>query len=652
MPEVLGATAVILTVATIATLSVKDTVQASSQAAMQRELQQLNTALNNYDAAGGVIPGTADDNVQEAIDALKGGVGLAGSGDFTPLVEDPSLTVSLNGEDYNLDYDPQGGFSYIPASGDGNSISGAGGNIPASGASGSPFDFTNDAATSDAIAALGTLPYGDPERAGILEGLNAARDGGYLNDQEENQLADVIAGDGFIFDVNGRLVESPFDYTNQVETQAALQDLILGTPATGTPEYVAALIALDNGATENPGLASDIDSALTAEYVKAVGSGSDQGVTWDNLIGGLGVQIIGEKNGMRIFYGAVGVPVSPPPISYGLPFPRGIETTPAPVSLPLNLSDMGTGLEWKEFNARDLSGHNFSGAKFTWSNLAGATLPADLTNAWLWHANLSGVDLSNADLNGTSLQASNLTGATLPTNLAGAKLDGAYGITGDWSNSNLTGTSLQKVDLTGVTLPADLRNVFIPQTNLSGKDLSNTLLPKTLLYVNLAGATLPTNLVGFNFIGTNLTDVDLSSANLSDANLSLLTTRSGYRSFTGVTLPNSLSGVNFTRANLTGLNLSAVNLVGASLDTSNLVWTVLPSNLSGVNMRCTDLSGRNFSSHNLSGANLLNSNVNYATFTGARVSSDTVAPDNTRATLDAGGNGTWFGKTVTGWIVQ
>jgi len=52
--EVLGATAVVMTVASVVVISAKDTLTASQRSAVQRELQSLNSALNNFKAAGGV----------------------------------------------------------------------------------------------------------------------------------------------------------------------------------------------------------------------------------------------------------------------------------------------------------------------------------------------------------------------------------------------------------------------------------------------------------------------------------------------------------------------------------------------------------------------------------------------------------------------
>jgi len=206
MPEVLGASAVILTVATIATLSVKDTVQASSQAAMQRELQQLNTALNNYDAVGGVIPGTADTNVQDAIDALKGGVGLTGSGGFTPLVDDPSLAVSLDGEAYNLDYNPEGGFSYVPASGKGDAVTDGGGvgAIPGT----FPFDVTDPGKVAEALTHFTGLDRSDPARQTYIEGFNAARGLNVLSEEQQKDTTDKLFSAG-VYDIGGEVWAQP-----------------------------------------------------------------------------------------------------------------------------------------------------------------------------------------------------------------------------------------------------------------------------------------------------------------------------------------------------------------------------------------------------------------------------------------------------------
>lgn len=74
--------------ATVSAVSIKDAVSAGQKAAVQRELQSLNTTLQRFTATGGVIPEGA--GVVEALDALKGGVDLTGSEvEFNPLANLP-----------------------------------------------------------------------------------------------------------------------------------------------------------------------------------------------------------------------------------------------------------------------------------------------------------------------------------------------------------------------------------------------------------------------------------------------------------------------------------------------------------------------------------------------------------------------------------
>jgi uncharacterized protein YjbI with pentapeptide repeats/type II secretory pathway pseudopilin PulG len=668
--EILGVVAVVITVATIAIMSTKDTVSASQKATIQRELQQLNTALNNFKAAGGVIDPSWDE-VQEVIDGLKGGVDLGNSADFTPLVEDPPFAVEVGGEVYNLSYDDDLGFTYQPASGSGESIVGSGGGYTGSGTM-PAFDYTNDADTSAAINTFASLPYGSPERAGYLEGFNAALEGGYLSPEEQAALNQVIANDGFVFNVDGKLVDAPFNFTKLEDTQMALQNLTLGTPAAGTLEYEATLIALDKGADANPDLANNIGDALTKEYENAVASGNDQGVDWGGLLGGLGVRSTWIVDGRR--FNALQIPPPPPPAMAAIrPY---VEVLPlGPTDLPLNLSEVGQEpqgwglLELKDFTGRDLSSYNFDGARFAWSNLSGATLPDNLDRAFFWLANLSGVDMGNASLVGTNFAGANLAGAVLPSNLSeldltrtnlsghnlstktlrGTKLAGVDLTGQDFSSVDLTNTSLRAANLSGTTFSAsaNLASTDLSQANLSGKNLAGWTLPNNLSFANLAGAVLPQDLSNKNFSSAQFGgDQFWGAYNLTGANFAFA------RNMTNVTLPPLLSGVNFTQVNLSGKNLSGANIVGANFSGANLTWTPLPTNLVNVNLRVTDLSGRNFSGSNLAGTNLQYANVNFASFTGARISGSTMAPDNTTANLDANGTGTWYGKTVINWIVQ
>lgn len=140
--EILGATALVATIAAVSVLSVKDTLMSGQRSAVQKELQNLNTALSNYKSAGGVISDNA--TARDAVDRLKEGVVLAGSNtEYKPLLSDPDFEVSIGGEVYGLDYAPADGFSYSPASGEGEKFSQAGASEAVGGGGTYPFDITS-----------------------------------------------------------------------------------------------------------------------------------------------------------------------------------------------------------------------------------------------------------------------------------------------------------------------------------------------------------------------------------------------------------------------------------------------------------------------------------------------------------------------------
>lgn len=122
MVEILGAVAVVATIATVSVISVKDSVQAVQKASAQREVQTLNSALQSFKSAGGVIGETA--TVDEALQAIKDGVDLAGS-EYAPLLaNEPQMEVNIAGETFDLAYDPEDGFSYVNGTGAGIGLGG------------------------------------------------------------------------------------------------------------------------------------------------------------------------------------------------------------------------------------------------------------------------------------------------------------------------------------------------------------------------------------------------------------------------------------------------------------------------------------------------------------------------------------------------
>jgi type II secretory pathway pseudopilin PulG len=169
--EVLGATAVVVTLASVAVVSVKDSLLAGQRSAVQRELQTLNSAWNSFKSAGGVIvPGsTAEDAVRD----MRKGVKVSDTEDYLPLTEDPDLLKEIGGETYRLNYDDETGFSYTPDGG-GAEFADAGSEKQNQGFGGYDFDPQNRAAAMAVLESLATLDVGDPNTDSLLSSLNAA----------------------------------------------------------------------------------------------------------------------------------------------------------------------------------------------------------------------------------------------------------------------------------------------------------------------------------------------------------------------------------------------------------------------------------------------------------------------------------------------
>lgn len=112
---------------------------------------------------------------------------------------------------------------------------------------------------------------------------------------------------------------------------------------------------------------------------------------------------------------------------------------------------------------------NLSDADLTDADLTRATLSgADLTRATLRGANLTDADLTRATLSGANLTDADLTRANLTrVNLSGADLTGA----------DLYSTILRKADLTG----ADLTGVSLRLASLAGANLTRAVLLDTHL---------------------------------------------------------------------------------------------------------------------------------------------------------------------------
>ena len=244
------------------------------------------------------------------------------------------------------------------------------------------------------------------------------------------------------------------------------------------------------------------------------------------------------------------------------------------------------------FDRADLSNASLkdaklTGVRFAFANLDGTSISGhDLTNS-----NLAGVNLSENDLTGTILKGANLSHTDLSGhNLSGNDLTGTVLIGADLSNTILDGIDLSEKDLT---------NAKLVGVDLSNKDLSKTILKGAdLSYANLSGV----NLSGKDLTGTILKGAGLSNTNLSGVNLS----------------GKDLTGTIFTGTDLTGTtlkeaDLSQANLTGADLSSMDLTEITLKD----ADLSNADLSHSKLIDSQLSRSILINTDIRYADFTGA-----------------------------------
>jgi uncharacterized protein YjbI with pentapeptide repeats len=126
---------------------------------------------------------------------------------------------------------------------------------------------------------------------------------------------------------------------------------------------------------------------------------------------------------------------------------------------------------------------------------------ADLSDANLRRADLSGANLSDANLSGANLSDANLRRA-------------------DLSDANLSDANLRRADLSGANLSdANLRRANLSDANLSGADLRRAnLSDANLRRADLSDANLRrADLSGANLSGANLRRADLSDIHLSES---------------------------------------------------------------------------------------------------------------------------------------
>jgi type II secretory pathway pseudopilin PulG/uncharacterized protein YjbI with pentapeptide repeats len=376
--EILGAISILAVIASLSLTSVQDSLQSSQRSAVQRELQALNTALQNFKAAGGNIPpGT---QAADAVQLLRQGTTMSGSM-FSPLSGNVDMTKQIGGENYTLNYDDATGFSFDAE----KDIAQVGESSPnEEGILAYPFDPSNPVATQDALQALQGLNPEDPTYQAYLEGLNAAFDLGTITADDLQQAGLVNA--------NGTWIRPIFDITNPEAAFAVAQDL--RDYRGDTEEYTARVASLNAALTALPSENQNtLNTALMAEFMSIAVSNRPAAATladWSK---------INFSQGLQALYG----------INYL--FQRtltGLNVTGEQfngLQAIVNSSLSGLNLEGVDFTNMELVNVNLS-------NTTGIT-GGDLNSAQVYTVVLSNVDMTGYDATGKNISRINFADTNL-----------------------------------------------------------------------------------------------------------------------------------------------------------------------------------------------------------------------------------------------
>lgn len=362
--ELLGVTALIATIATISIISIKDTVAAGQRSAVQKELQGLNTSLNNFKAAGGVILDGA--TVNDALAALKAGTPLGGAA-YSPLTSLPELSKTVAGAQYSLAYDPVTGFSYVP-SGEviGEVFAGAGASDGV-GANGEayPFDITDPSAVDNALAEFSGMSPTDSNYQNYIDALVAAESFGAISNEQISGIETAFLDKGLTKSGS----EPLFDVSSPSAALTAAQSLAtLRSDATAYPEMIDSLNLALVTLTGNDKQA--VNNAMTSELI--------------------------TNTQMNNFY-------------------NFDQRGPIRYDVQRTKSGAITGSDWTGVN---LTGVYLDGCDLTGIDVSGAQLSKA---ASLYRTNLAGTNLSGLNPSGLAMFGANLMGATgIDVNLLGA----------------------------------------------------------------------------------------------------------------------------------------------------------------------------------------------------------------------------------------
>jgi uncharacterized protein YjbI with pentapeptide repeats len=535
--EVLGAATVVLTVATVSMVSIKGTVAAGQKATAQRELQGLNSTLNTFKGAGGVIPDGA--TAEQALQALRDGTDLAGA-DYSPLVSEPPLSMEIGGEQYNLVYDPETGFSYQAADGLGLFASGEDQFSP--GGVGYPFDITSPAAVAQALETFKNIDPNSPMYQDYLNAFNAAKEFQTLPQSSLDSI-DKAMGDAGLVSVNQQWQRPIFDFTNP---QSVTEALAQAPSYRGTESYQNYIASL-NAALSQPGADPlAINSGLQAEFLAAVRGRNEDALTadWSKV----SLEGITSLAGLNL---------------------AGTNVTGEQLNA---LSD----LSWVRLHNMDLTGFdptgkNLFGVQF--NNATGITVAQLLAAANLNAANLTGLDFAGASFAGRSITHLTINN---PKNFDGSALNGATLL----QRLNLSGTDLTNFDPTSISSWGE-HGSFI---NFNNSTLSQSALD--YMFNHTSSARMPVRFASFEGVDmtntrfrsdlfvTNLTNVvGISGANFVPENRTICEARFGQLDMTGFPYENII---------FRGTQLQDVkNMTGADLNRirgfQSYIW---PTNLS------------------------------------------------------------------------
>jgi len=423
LPEILGATLIVLTLATVSVLTVRDTLSAGQRSAVQRELQGLNAALTSFRGAGGVIE--SGSTPPQAVDALMNGVDLDTS-KYQPLTRRPPEVMEVAGAPLYLNYEDNGGFTYTSedtvGSGDEDT------HIMPEAAY--PFDISNADAIQQALAVFADMSDLDPLAQSYLDAFNTIRNLGQHDITSDMKNPRV-------YDIGGIWTFPDPSYLMSPMTEAQWEQFMRTNYRLGgfDPGYVAETYGSEEG---------------LQDYVRQVHG------SWKNWA----MPIIQE------FYGTGGT-ANPILESYSAPTTPGQWATvteklssgagPEYFFALSNMSHEGqvdsnwsTNIDWQRvpslagfrMNFTDLSGSNINGELL--NTIPVVKLTDSTTTVW---GSTSNASKNSGDFRGTGFRGLNLTGLNLSGRiLRGSDFTNASGL----SAENLAlSAQIDKIILTG-----------------------------------------------------------------------------------------------------------------------------------------------------------------------------------------------------------